>query len=121
VYKGKFNAKVFLSFLRRLKRQNQGKLYLIIDGHPVHRSSSIKNWIIENKKHICLFFLPAYCPELNPDELLNQDVKSNTIGRQRPHTQLEMVRGVRNYLHMRQRQPQIVQKFFHEKNVRYAL
>jgi transposase len=120
VFKGKFNATVFITFLRRLIRQNRGKLFLIIDGHPVHRSVIVRNFIKENNKSIRLVFLPGYCPELNPDELLNQDVKSNTIGRQRPHTQIEMVHGVRNYLHKRQRQPHIVQKYFHERNVRYA-
>ena len=29
-------------------------------------------------------WLPSYSPELNPDELLNQDVKSNALGRVRP-------------------------------------
>lgn len=40
---------------------------------------------------IRLFFLPSYSPELNPDELLNHDVKTNAVGRQRPKNQAEMI------------------------------
>ena len=31
----------------------------------------------QNVEHIKLYYLPSYCPELNPDEFLNQDVKSH--------------------------------------------
>ncbi len=35
-------------------------------------------WVVERKGHIELFFLPIYAPELNPDEYLNGDLKTNT-------------------------------------------
>jgi hypothetical protein len=34
--------------------------------------------------------LPGYCPELNPDELLNQDAKANALGKSRPSNKAEM-------------------------------
>ncbi len=37
-------------------------------------------------------------PELNPTELLNQDVKTNALGRRRPHTQDELIGDTRSYL-----------------------
>jgi transposase len=39
----------------------QGKVFIIVDRHPVHRSKKVKSGIEEN--HICLFFLPGYSPE----------------------------------------------------------
>jgi hypothetical protein len=66
------------------------------------------------------FFLPGYSPELNPDELLNQDVKSNALGRQRPRYQGEMMHLVRTYLWSTQRRPDIVRNYFREKHVAYA-
>ena len=77
VFKERFTVPVCLEFLRRLLRQNARRIYLIIDNHPVHRSLKVKNWIKENEERIRLVFLPSYSPEINPDELLNQDVKSN--------------------------------------------
>lgn len=120
VFKNRFTAKVFLEFLSRLKKQNKHKIFLIVDNHPVHRSVKVKKWIEKNRDHICLFFLPSYSPELNPDELLNQDVKSNAVGRHRARNQPELIRNTRGYLRSRQRQPHIVQKYFHGKHVNYA-
>lgn len=73
VFCGRFDADLFLDFLRRLCRQLGRKLYLIVDGHPVHRSRKVKDWVARHQDRIALFFLPPYSPELNPDELLNQD------------------------------------------------
>ena len=120
VFKQRFRSDVFQEFLRRLVRQSKRKVFLIVDGHPVHRAIKIKKWVEKNADHICLFFLPGYSPELNPDEILNQDVKSNAVGRKRPHNQQELLTNVRGYLRSRQRQPRIVQQYFREKHVRYA-
>ena len=67
-----------------------------------------------------MFRLPAYSPELNPDELLNQDVKSNALGRQRPSDQAEMMATLRSYVCSTQRRPYIVRAYFREEHVRYA-
>jgi hypothetical protein len=75
VFTGKFDISVFENFLSRLIRQSGKKVFIIIDGHPVHRSKRIKAFAEENKENIRIFFLPSYSPELNPDERLNQDVR----------------------------------------------
>lgn len=120
VFKKQFRTDVFLEFLRRLVGQSEHKVFLIVDGHPVHRSKRVKTWVEKNGHRIRLFFLPGYSPELNPDELLNQDVKSNAVGRRRARDQQEMVTAVRSHLRSRQRQPHIVRQFFQEEHVRYA-
>jgi transposase len=117
---GRFTAQVFLEFLRRLVRQSARRVYLIIDRHPVHRSRKVKNWVKENEERIRLVFLPSYSPELNPDELLNQDVKSNALGRQRPGNQSELMGKVRSYLRSRQCKQDIVANYFLGKHVQYA-
>ncbi len=67
-----------------------------------------------------MFLLPGYSPELNPDERLNRDVKSNALGRQRSWSREEMIEGIRGYLRSTQRQPSIVRSYFQEDHVRYA-
>jgi hypothetical protein len=42
--------------------------------------------------------LPAYSPNLNPDEMLNQYVKANAIGRQKPRTEKETTNNLRIFL-----------------------
>lgn len=120
VFTDSFRVKVFLDFLRRLVRQTKGKVFMILDGHPVHRAKKVKIWLEVRKDCIEVFRLPSYSPELNPDELLNQDVKTNAHGRRRPKNQSEMVGNVRSYLRSTQRRTKIVQSYFHERHVRYA-
>ena len=120
VFKQHFTGDVMIEFLRRLVRQSHGKVFLIVDRHPVHRSGKVERWIESHERQIRLFFLPDYSPDLNPDELLNQDVKSNAVGRQRPRNQPEMIRYVRFYLRSTQRQPDIVQSYFQAQQVSYA-
>jgi len=120
VFLERFDAGVYLEFLKRLVRQVKRKIYIIVDGHPVHRARKVKTWLKRNSKEIQQFFLPGYSPELNPDEMLNQDVKSNAVGRKRARKQSEMVADVRGYLRNRQRRPYLVKKYFDEPHVRYA-
>jgi transposase len=120
VFRESFTVAVFLRFLRRLIRQSDRKVYLIVDGHPVHRAKLMTAWLEKHSSRISMFRLPSYSPELNPDEMLNQDVKSNALGRQRPSTVVELVKLVRSYLHSRQRLPHIVKRYFLERHVRYA-
>jgi transposase len=120
VFKKRFTADVMIEFVRRLIRHRPRKVFLIVDGHPVHRSRKVKRWLDKHCKHIRLFLLPGYSPELNPDELLNQDVKSNALGRQRPKHQHEMIDQVRSYLRSTQQQPEIVKRYFQEEHVAYA-
>ena len=120
VFKERFQSEVFQEFLRRMVRQSTRKVFLIVDAHPVHRSGKVKRWLKKHETHIRLFFLPGYSPELNPDEMLNQDVKSNAVGRKRARAQSDLIATVRSFLWSRQRRPNLVKKYFLEKNVRYA-
>jgi len=120
VFEGKFHNAVFIDFMKRMLKQSKGKIYLIVDGHPVHRSAAAKKFVAENAQRLRLVHLPSYCPELNPDELLNQDVKTNALGKSRPANKADMVAAVRSHLHRRQKQPHVIQNLFHEKHVRYA-
>lgn len=120
VFKNGFRAAVFLQFLRRLVKQARGKVFLIVDRHPVHRSQKVRHWLKQNAAHLRLFFLPGYSPELNPDEMLNQDVKTNAVGRKRSRNQPQLMRQVRRYLERRRANPALVRRYFHEASVRYA-
>ncbi len=120
VFKENFTAAVFIKFATRLLRLRQRKVLLVLDRHPVHRSAPVRRWLARHAAQIELFFLPGYSPDLNPDEFLNQDVKSNALGRRRPATRSEMIANVRSYLRSTQRQPAIVKSYFHAESVRYA-
>jgi len=116
----KFRARVFIDFMRRLERQVPRRIYLIVDRHPVHRAGAVKKWLGAKGRLVRLFYLPGYRPDLNPDEYLNQDVKSNAVGRRRPPDAETMRKDISGYLRGRQRRPHIVMNYFKHKSVRYA-
>lgn len=117
---GTFNGTVFLEFLARLIKYKQQKIFLVVDGHSAHKTKAIKAWIEENKNRIELFFLPPYSPELNAQEYVNQDLKTNVIGKKRPINKAQMRNNVEEFMNRRKNDKKQVQKYFHESHVQYA-
>jgi transposase len=120
IFEGRFTDRVFIAFLRRLLRHTRRRVFLIVDRHPVHRARRVQVWIKGRRGALRLFFLPPYSPDLNPDELLNQDVKTNALGRQRPRHRAQLIRTVSGYLRRTQRRPRVVRNYFRHEAVRYA-
>ncbi len=119
VFHENFTQDVFLKFLKRMVRQSDRKVFLIVDNHRSHKSKKVNTWLKDNEEHIRLFHLPSYCPELNPDEFLNQDVKSH-LGKKRLQTKVQMVKTLNSHLKMRQKQPQVIQNFVKGCHHRYS-
>lgn len=76
-YRGKFDSKVFIRFLERSIRGRSRKIMMIVDNYRVHKSAVVLEWLKIRRKRIEIEYLPPYCPDPNPDEYLNCDVKSN--------------------------------------------
>jgi transposase len=58
-----------VGFLRQLLRQVRGKLLVIWDGAPIHRSQAVKDFLAAGAAaRVHLAQLPPYAPDLNPDE-----------------------------------------------------
>jgi transposase len=81
---GTVNATVFREFLKRLLVGMDRKIFLIVDGHPAHKAALVRRFVAENASRIELFFLPPYSPELNPDELVWNNVKSRVAAYSAP-------------------------------------
>ncbi len=121
VFDERFTGPLVLDFLKRLVRDNQGrKIRLILDGHPAHRARLVRDWLAVRGELIELHFLPGYSPELNPAECLNQDVKTNALGKRRPLNVDQLKADARRFLRSCQRRPAKVARYFHERHVRYA-
>jgi transposase len=118
-YRGSFTGPVFLAFLKRLVGHLDRKIHLIVDGHPVHRRVTIRDWLAEHVDRIEMHFLPSYAPELNPQEILNGDLKRH-VAQANPATVADLVAAAHAHLRRRQNQPHIVKAFFGKPEVRYA-
>lgn len=120
VFEGSFNVKVFLGFLTRLVKQAKRKIILIVDGHPVHRAKLVHAWREQHQEAIEIIYLPGYSPELNPDEMLNQDVKASALRQRRPKNVRQLKADVRSYLFSTQKRPEAIRSYFEEQHVQYA-
>ena len=119
-YKGTMNSQRFIVFLKRLIKGSSRKLYLILDNLKVHHSKLVKKWEEENKDKIALFFLPSYSPELNPDEYLNNDLKSGLGLKASPKNDKQLKSNVKSHMMGLQKNPEKVARFFHHKSIKYA-
>src|SRR3712207_2979057 len=83
-YEGALDADGFVAFLRRLTRDAGQKVVLIVDNLKVHKADKVQAWAwVERHAHeIELFRPPAYAPDHNPSEYLNNDPKQQL--RQQP-------------------------------------
>ena len=120
IYNGALNVSIFLAFLKRLVRDATRKIFLVVDNLRVHHAKAVMAWAANNKAKIELFFLPAYAPQHNPDEYLNNDVKQGLARRQLPKDKAAMKGALSSYMHGLQKQPEKVKSFFQAPNVRYA-
>jgi transposase len=69
-----------VAFLEHLLREVPGRMVLIWDGAPIHRSHIIKEFLANGAAlRLHLERLPAYAPELNPGEGLWQQLKGGEL------------------------------------------
>ena len=75
------NADVMCRFLDRLMAGQKRRIFLILDGHPIHKSARLARKVTGFDGRLRLFLLPPYSPELNPDEGVWREVKGHRLGR----------------------------------------
>lgn len=119
VFAGRFDTAEFLTFCRRLINSYDTKIHLVLDGHPVHRSKAAKAWVSAHADRIELHYLPAYAPHLNPDELVNADLK-RALADQSITTRTQMEQAVRSFFWRVQKLPGHVLGYFRGPYTIYA-
>ena len=75
VHDGTVNSGVFIEFCKRLLADSDAPIYLVLDGHPAHRSKATRAFAASTADRLTLIFLPGYSPELNPDEWVWKNIK----------------------------------------------
>lgn len=118
--KGKLTAESFIGFLERLLKNQDKPIFLIVDGHPVHRSSRVKAFVESTEGKLKLFYLPPYSPELNPDEQVWNQLKNHRIGKMILKSLEDMQDKVHSAMRSMQRSPDLIRSFFRHKDCRYA-
>ena len=120
LYEDNFTTQVLIKFLNRLTKDAGRKVFLILDNLKVHHAKGLVKWLDENKEKIEIFYLPAYSPELNPDEYLNCDLKAGVKSGIPARNQKALKRKVIGRMRKIQKSPERVKKYFAHKCIRYA-
>lgn len=118
---GKMTASKFIDFLRRLLTGVDRPIYFIVDRHPVHRSSRVRQFVESTQGRLKLFFLPSYSPELNPDEQVWNNLKNHRVGRLTPMGPNQLKRAVLKCLLSLQKLPEKISGFFRHPETLYTL
>jgi transposase len=120
VYEDKMNSQVLIKFMERLIKDSDKKVFLILDNLKVHHSNMVTDWLKEHERQIEVFHLPAYSPELNPDEYLNGDLKVGVHSGVPARTKEQLKRKAISHLRKLQKLPGRVIKYFRHPKIAYA-
>jgi len=120
VVKGRVGGEQVCEFMRRLLHGAKRPVFLILDGHPMHKSKRVRECEQRYGGKLKLFYLPPYSPELNPDEQVWHDLKSNAIGRSEILSREDLERKVTAHLEALKGLPKKVRSFFQLPMTRYA-
>jgi len=120
VYTDRMNSQTLIKFMRRLIKDSDKKVFLILDNLKVHHSYVVRDWLKEHEDEIELFFLPSYSPELNPDEYLNCDLKAGVHSGIPARSKKQLKRKTISHLRKLQKLPGRIRKYFKHPKISYA-
>lgn len=120
IYKDRMNADTFIKFMKRLIKDADRKIFLILDNLKVHHSYKARDWLQEHTDQIEVFFLPSYSPELNPDEYLNCDLKAGVHSGPPARTREQLKYKALSHLRKLQKMPKRIMKYFKHPKIAYA-
>lgn len=120
IYGKAMNADTLIRFFKRLIKDAGRKIFVIMDNLRVHHAKSVKQWLAGHEEEIEVFHLPSYSPELNPDELLNCDLKAGVHSEAPARSEKQLKSKILSHMRMLQKTPARVKKYFEHGKVKYA-
>lgn len=119
-YGGSFTYQVYHKFLQGLVKDAKGrKVYVIVDNLRVHHAKKIKRWLRIYNHLIEVHYLPSYSPDLNPDEYLNCDLKTELAKRPERRIKGKWAKTVTDTMEMLSNKPERVASYFKAQPIQY--
>lgn len=119
IHEGSVTAPVFKEFLKRLMLGATKPIYVVVDGHSIHKAKLVRDYVDSQKGNLKLFYLPPYSPHLNPDEQVWAHVKRQ-VSKQFVQGKDDMKKLAIGALRRLQKLPNLVKNFFRQPECRYA-
>ena len=106
-----------VEYLRRLKTQLGGPMTILWDGSRVHDRSTAVQAFLARHPEIRTERLPAYAPELNPDELVWAWTKYGRLGNLAAQNTAWLRDYIVNELNYVREHPELLQSFIEKTNL----
>ena len=119
VHDGSVTSPTFKEFLERLMIGATRPVFVIVDGHPIHKSRLVQDFVEGLDGQLKLFYLPPYSPHLNPDEQVWAHVKRR-VSKQAVQAKDDMKKLALGALRRIQKLPRLVTSFFQQPECQYA-
>ena len=114
-FPGAIDGACVASALRHIRRYLKGPLIVICDRLAAHRSKPVRDLLAEDRQ-IEMEFLPAYSPQLNPEEYCHGYAKER-VRNSLPRTLDELLRGIEQEFNKMRRRPKLIDSFFAHANI----
>jgi transposase len=120
-FEDKMNSERFIVFLKALRAEAKRPIAVIVDGGSYHKSKMVREFLKTEGDTLLikLVILPAYSPELNPDEQVWNNAKRE-IGRRTAKTKATLLKMVKSALQTIQSSKELVMSFFKLPDTQYA-
>jgi len=119
IYAGAMNQQLLIQFMRRLIKDVDRKVFLILDNLRVHHGKIVQAWLEKHKEKIEVFYLPPYSPELNPDEYLNNALKRDVHSGVLPRTKKDLRHKTESFMRRMQHNAEKVRNLFRHPALNY--
>jgi len=116
--KERMNSELFIQFLKKLRTDAARPILVIADNARYHHSKKVQAFLKENDGSIMMAFLPAYSPELNPDEQVWNHAKLQ-LGKRTIKNESEMKKCLHSIMLSIQKRKTLIQSFFSMPDTKY--
>jgi len=106
------SSRTVIQVLRYVRRQIGTPLLVVWDRLNAHRSRATTDFIAAHAQDYAVAYLPAYAPELNPEEQCNALVK-RAMANALPQSVADLHRLARREFVRLQSRPKMITSFFH--------
>jgi len=110
---GSICSREVIQFLKHLKRHFGHGVIILWDRALIHRSKIVQQFVRQSRKWLEVEFLPAYSPDLNPDEWFWNHLKNRKLANFCPGSIGDLKSAIRHSVIKIRQKPNLIRSFFH--------
>jgi len=119
VIEERMNSEKFIAFLKKMRADADCPVFVIADNARYHHSKKVQEFLASQYGEIMMAFLPAYSPELNPDEQVWNHAKAD-VGKRIIQSKEDMEKVILSAMLCIQNKVELVKSFFQLPHTLYA-